>query len=127
MFLQREVFHSYTPKLSSFKFSTTMKIVSGQHFIFLCILESPIKLYIYIYIYIIFWIGTASILQVYNIFFCLAVNGLRLWIPPWIRFLLATPDILSRGGRSGTCSGSVRVYLGFGFSGLKILASFGYF
>ena len=32
-----------------------------------------------------------------------------------------------RGGRSGTHSGSVRVYSGFRFSGLKISAPFGYF
>ena len=32
-----------------------------------------------------------------------------------------------RGGRSGIHSGSVRVYSGFGFSGSKISAPFGYF
>ena len=32
-----------------------------------------------------------------------------------------------RGGRSGTHTGSIRIYSGFGFSGLKILVLFGYF
>ena len=42
-----------------------------------------------------------------------------------LTLLIRSPPI--RCGRSGTCSGSVRVYSGFGFLGSKISVPFGYF